>query len=82
MSLEPIKAFPEKIKSDPSLQERLKAVTDSDEVLAIAKEAEFSISADDLQNTQSELSEEELEGVTGGHGGTWHWYFEGLGPAC
>ena len=82
MSLEQLKEFLEKVKSDPSLQEKLKAVNDSDEVLAIAKEAEFSISADDLQNTQSELSEEELEGVAGGHGGTWHWYFEGLGPAC
>ena len=33
---------------------------------AIAKEAGFMISADDLAKAQSELSEEELEGVTGG----------------
>ena len=33
---------------------------------AIAKEAGFSISADDLTKAQSELSEEELEGVAGG----------------
>ena len=33
---------------------------------AFEKEAGFSISVDDLKNSQSELSDEELEGVTGG----------------
>jgi hypothetical protein len=36
---------------------------------AIAKEAGFSISADDLTKAQSELSAEELEGVAGGAAG-------------
>ena len=70
MSLEQFKAFLAKVKGDPSLQEKLKAVADSDAVAAIAKEAGFMISADDLtkaeQKAQSELSEEELEGVAGG----------------
>ncbi len=66
MSEEQLKAFLEKIKGDTSLQEKLKAAADSDAVLAIAKEAGFSISADDLTQAQSELSEEELEGVAGG----------------
>ena len=66
MSEEQLKAFLEKVKSDTELQEKLKAAADSDAVLAIAKEAGFSISADDLKKTQSELSEEELEGVAGG----------------
>jgi len=35
--------------------------------VAIAKEAGFSISADDLKSAQSEASEEELEGVAGGN---------------
>ncbi|QNI54188.1 nif11-like leader peptide domain protein [Synechococcus sp. BIOS-E4-1] len=65
MSLEQLKAFLEKVKGDPSLQEKLKAAADSDAVLAIAKDAGFSISADDVQN---EISEEELEGVAGGGG--------------
>ena len=34
--------------------------------LSIAKAAGFSLSADDLKNAQSEVSEEELEGVAGG----------------
>ena len=66
MSEEQLKAFLEKVKADTSLQEKLKAAADSDAVLAIARDAGFSISADDLTNAQSELSEEELEGVAGG----------------
>ena len=71
MSEEQLKAFLEKTKADTSLQEKLKAAADSDAVLAIAKEAGFSISADDLKNAQSdlsELSEKELEGVSGSYG--------------
>ena len=66
MSEEQLKAFLEKVKDDTSLQEKLKAAADADAVLAIAKEAGFSISADDLKKAQSEISEEELEGVAGG----------------
>jgi len=66
MSEEHLKAFLEKVKGDTSLQEKLKEASDSDAVLAIAKEAGFSISDDDLKNAQSELSDEELEGVAGG----------------
>ena len=73
MSEEQLKAFLEKVKGDTSLQEKLKAAADNDAVAAIAKDAGFSISADDLdlkndlKNAPSrELSEEELEGVAGG----------------
>ena len=66
MSEEQLKAFLEKVKADTSLQEKLKAAADADAVAAIAKEAGFSISADDLKNAQSDLSDEELEGVAGG----------------
>ena len=63
MSEEQLKAFLAKAKGDTSLQEKLKAAANPDAVLAIAKEAGFSISADELK---SEISEEELEGVAGG----------------
>ncbi len=66
MSLEQLKAFLEKVKGDTNLQEKLKAAADANAVAAIAKEAGFSISADDITKAQSELSEEELEGVAGG----------------
>ena len=70
MSEEQLKAFLEKVKADTSLQEKLKAAADSDAMASIAKEAGFMISADDFKNLQSEISEEELEAVAGGHGGT------------
>ena len=66
MSEEQLKAFLKKVQGDTSLQEKLKAAADADAVAAIAKEAGFSISADDLIKAQSEISEEELEGVAGG----------------
>ena len=66
MSEEQFKAFLEKAQGDTSLQEKLKAAADSDAVLAIAKEAGFGISVDDLENAGSELSEDELGGVAGG----------------
>ena len=66
MSEEQLKAFIEKVQGDDSLQEKLKAAANPDVVVSIAKEAGFSISADDLKNAQSELSDEELEGVAGG----------------
>ena len=65
MSEEQLKAFLEKVKADTSLQEKLKAAANADAVVSIAKEAGFSISADDLKKAQ-ELTEEELEGVAGG----------------
>ena len=72
MSEEQLKAFIEKVKVDTSLQEKLKAATDADAVVAIAKESGFVVSADEIKTTQSapqelqELSDEELEGVAGG----------------
>ena len=68
MSEEQLKSFLEKVKADTSLQEKLKAAADADAALAIAKEAGFAITAEDIQSMQSstDLSDEELEGVAGG----------------
>ena len=66
MSEEQLKAFLEKVKADTSLQEKLNAAADANAVVEIAKEVGFSISADVLTKAQSEISEEELEGLTGG----------------
>ena len=68
MSEEQLKSFLEMVKTDTSLQEKLKGVTDADSALAIAKEAGFAITAEDIQSMQSstDLSDEELEGVAGG----------------
>ncbi|QNI54370.1 nif11-like leader peptide domain protein [Synechococcus sp. BIOS-E4-1] len=64
MSEEQLKAFIEKVKVDYSLQEKLKAAADVDAGLAIAKEAGFSISADDVR---ASVSDDELKNAAGGH---------------
>ena len=66
MSEEQLNAFLEAVKADAALQEKLKAAGDADAVVAIAKEAGFMISAEDLKKAQAEVSEEELESVAGG----------------
>jgi predicted ribosomally synthesized peptide with nif11-like leader len=65
MSEEQLKTFLEAVKADAGLQEKLKAAKDAAGVVAIAKAAGFAISVEELQKTQAELSEEELEAVTG-----------------
>ena len=66
MSWEQLKAFLENVQSDTGLQEKLKAVASPEAALAIAKDAGFSVSADDLKKAQSEVSDEELEVAAGG----------------
>ncbi|WP_115120366.1 Nif11-like leader peptide family natural product precursor [Synechococcus sp. UW105] len=67
MSEEQLKVFLEAVKADAGLQEKLKAATDADAVVEIAKEAGFSITAEDIQSMQLEsVNDEELEGVAGG----------------
>ena len=80
MSEEQLKAFLAALEADTGLQDKLKAAVEgeidtADEtaaVIAIAKEAGFAITAADLLRNQAhdilELSDEELEGVTGGDG--------------
>ena len=62
MSLEQLKAFLEKVKGDTSLQEKLKAAKSPEDVVGIAKGHGHEFSSDKI----SLLSEEELEGVSGG----------------
>ena len=67
MSEEQLKAFLEKVKGDTSLQEKLNGAADADAVVEIAKEAGFSITAEDIQSMPvKELSDEELETAAGG----------------
>ena len=71
MSEKQLKAFLEKVKGDTSLQEKLKAAASPEAAIEIAKEAGFSITAEDIQSMQSatvELSDEDLEGAAGGTG--------------
>ena len=71
MSEEQLAALLAKIKEDAGLQEKLKGAADLDAAVALAKEAGFDISKTDWLKYQSEqpfeLSEEELEGMSGGN---------------
>ena len=68
MSEEQLKSFLEAVKADAVLQEKLKAATDADAVVEIAKAFGFVISADDLKKAQAEVSDAELEASAGGTG--------------
>ena len=67
MSEEQLKAFIAKAKDDQSIQDKLKAAKTPEDVVGIAKEHGHEFTADKF----SQLSEEELEGVSGG--GTISW---------
>jgi predicted ribosomally synthesized peptide with nif11-like leader len=80
MSEEQLAALLAKLKDDVGLQEKLKGAADLDAVLAIAKEAGFDINKAAWLRYQAnqtlELSDEELEGISGGWygrvpGGSW-----------
>ena len=74
MSEEQLNAFLEKVKSDTEMQDKLKAAASPEAAIEIAKEAGFSINAEDIQSMQSataELSDEELEGAAGGWCAGW-----------
>lgn len=67
MSEDQLKAFLEKVQTDTELKEKLKATTNPDEAIVIAKEAGFTISAEDLKKNQTnKVSDHEIEGAAGG----------------
>ena len=72
MSEEQLSALLAKLKQDAGLKEKLKGAADFDAVVALAKEAGFDVSKADWLKYQAnqtlELSDEELEGVSGGLG--------------
>jgi len=75
MSEEQLNAFQEAVKADADLQVKLKAASDLDEVVAIAKTAGFVFSSEEIEaaaaaarSASEDLSDEELESVTGGAG--------------
>ena len=63
MSDEQLKAFWEAIQADAGLQQKLQGVTEPDAIVAIAKEAGFNFSAEEIKKAQSELelTDEQLE---------------------
>jgi predicted ribosomally synthesized peptide with nif11-like leader len=74
MSEDQLSALLAKLKEDAGLVEKFTSAADLDTALAIAKEAGFDVSKADLLNSQAretlELTDEQLEGVAGGGGGS------------
>ena len=66
MSEEQLKAFWEAIQADSALKQKLQGVTDLGAIVDIAKEAGFTISVEELEQAQKELSDEQLDGAAGG----------------
>ena len=62
MSGEQLKAFLEKVKADTSLQDKLKAAKSPDDLVDIAKNHGHEFETEHI----SQLTEEELEGMSGG----------------
>ncbi len=75
MSEEQLRALLAKLKEDAGLREKLQGAGDLDAAVALAKEAGFDVSKDDLLKYQAqqnlELSDEELDNVTGGRQSQW-----------
>ena len=75
MSEDQLKAFWEAVQADAGLQQKLQGVTEPDVIAAIAQEAGFNISAEEIKRAHSEyfaeeikreLTDEQLDGVIGG----------------
>ena len=70
MSEDQLSALLAKLKDDAGLQEKFKGAADLDAAVALAKEVGFDVSKADWLKFQAnqtlELSDEELEGVSGG----------------
>ncbi len=75
MSEEQLSALLAKLKDDAGLQEKLKSAADLDAFLAITKDAGYDVTKADWLKYQAkqtlELSDKELERVSGGCGNTW-----------
>lgn len=68
MSEEQLKAFLEKVQGDIRLQEKLNTAKSPDEIVAIAKDAGFTICVSDWQKPEPiDLSDEELETMDAGY---------------
>jgi len=68
MSQDQFKAFLDAVEADEALQEMVQTEASryADAVVAIAKEAGFGVTTEDLKRAQIEISEDDLAVVTGG----------------
>lgn len=65
MSIESAKAYIERLKTDEEFRDRLKSAEDREARLALVKAEGFDFNVEDLSVVTGEMSEEELDGVSG-----------------
>jgi len=66
MSMEQVKTFIEKMKSDEAFSKRIMAIEDTDERFQAIREAGFDFSKEELGEAGKEIDDTELEAVSGG----------------
>jgi predicted ribosomally synthesized peptide with nif11-like leader len=67
MSLESAKAFMERMKTDADFNKKVIECKDQEARMAFAKSAGYDFTKEDMDLLKAELSDEELESVTGGY---------------
>ena len=66
MSIESAKAFLERVRNDEEFNKELVDRTSAEERIKFVKAQGFDFTKEEMNAVQEELSDEELEGVTGG----------------
>ena len=66
MSSKAFQSFLVKVKEDTSSQELCADSADVDALIEVAKKAGFEITAEDIEESKAEISEDDLAGVSGG----------------
>ncbi|MFC1679156.1 Nif11-like leader peptide family natural product precursor [Elusimicrobiota bacterium] len=67
MSLESAAAFVEKMKTDAKFAKLVQACKDAAARAQLVKKEGFDFTGDEVKQAASELSEDELRGIAGGH---------------
>ena len=79
MSIESAKTFLERIKADLEFKEKVGSAKDKDERKKIVEEAGFTFTPEELHSVKGELTEEELDKISGTG---WCWFWESCGETC
>ena len=69
MSIESAKAFLEKIKNDEDFRKSVRKIATAEERMEFVKGAGFDFTKEDMATLKDELSESDLDGVSGGSWG-------------
>ncbi len=67
MSFESAKAFVERMKNDENFRKECSGKSSPEDRMKFVKESGFDFSREDIKHVKSELSDEELESLGGGH---------------